>query len=88
MRMLNMLLGTVLGAVITLATVGMAQDGLGEKIATMDKPVIKPIVYLVETGYGWNIRVYDWKSPFSQNMRCAMAVGQQEAGGMSCYYKP
>lgn len=82
----KVLFGLVAGLAIS---VGSAQAGLWDQVATFNWPSKESIAYKVEA-YGFDFRVYEWKSSNDPNTVCTVAIGNADQApymGLDCFQK-
>ena len=84
--MQKILFGLVMGLGIS---VGVAQAGLWDQIATMDWPSKESKAFKVEA-YGFDFRVYEWQTENDPNTFCTVAIGNADHApymGLDCFQK-
>jgi hypothetical protein len=80
------------GATVTLALVAAlvatsAQAGFFSSWATGDWPTQESNAYKVEA-YGFDFRVYEWRSTENPNVVCTASFTDEGAIGMQCFDSP
>lgn len=84
--MQKILFGLVIGLGIS---VGVAQAGLWDQLATFDWPSKESQAYKVEA-YGFDFRVYEWQTESDPNTFCTVAIGNADHApymGLDCFQK-
>lgn len=82
--MKNLIFGLFVGLGLS---VGASQAGLFDQIATRNWPSKESEAYKVEA-YGFDFRVYEWKTSSNPNVSCTVAIGNTDSApymGLDCF---